>query len=701
MLYPEEFLKALDNQRNKTIYARVIALTFDERPLESVEGRVTSGSINLDGASAIRRSCQLSMITPEVNLSNYYWSLNNKIKLSIGVANEIDNNYPDIIWFEQGIFVITSFNASYSTNAYTLNISGKDKMCLLNGEIGGSLNSSVDFGAIEQEISPGVWKKIKLPVKNIIREMIHTYAEEPFHNIIINDLDEVGLTLQEYRYDKPMFLFREDGSNVYSQGFIDGNIKITWNGDEYTLNQLAKSDSKFVFESLMTDFINGPSPDVVSWGGKQYVIAKIDCGETAGYTEGELVYPSDLIANIGESITSVLDKIKNFLGEFEYFYNIDGQFIFQKKKSYVSTDWTPIQKDGEGQIYVKDLAATDKFSYIFANSVFFTSINNTPNLSNLKNDFCVWGSRKGAGGTNVPIHMRYAIDRKPIKYTTIEVSYDDLKDYNQKYGLNTEGQESQTYIASDKFGDSEDGYRCDWREVIYRMALDYNKYNHLDDFQNRIAQVNSDLYPDGQTHYEQYYVDLQGFWRQLYNPFEKEKSGDYYDSGDLQGWAKVVYESPETLLFWFDFMDTQGELEQFSVPAIGARPKVNNDNQVKAIYYRDIPNVIFQSDTAGVGEQTGYRYFNVPAALSLFSKSAQGKSAKEAIDTLLYNHSYCVESVSITSIPIFYIDTNTRIYINDQDSGIEGEYIVSKLSIQLAYNGTMNITATKAAQRLL
>jgi hypothetical protein len=85
----------------------------------------------------------------------------------------------------------------------------------------------------------------------------------------------------------------------------------------------------------------------------------------------------------------------------------------------------------------------------------------------------------------------------------------------------------------------------------------------------------------------------------------------------------------------------------------------------------------------------------------MFKKSSRGKSAKEAIDTLLYNHSYCIESVSITSIPIYYLDTNIRIYINDVDAGIEGEYIVSKISMPLTYNGTMNITATKAAQRLL
>ena len=57
--------------------------------------------------------------------------------------------YPDIIWFPQGIYLITSFNTSQSTNNYTISISGKDKMCLLNGELGGNIPAAVDFGVLE------------------------------------------------------------------------------------------------------------------------------------------------------------------------------------------------------------------------------------------------------------------------------------------------------------------------------------------------------------------------------------------------------------------------------------------------------------------------------------------------------------------------------------------------------------------------
>ena len=73
MLYDAEFLKKLDEQHEHTTYVRIQALTFDEQPLDKLEGRVTSGSINLDGKSAIRRSCSLSFIATNEQVNDYYW----------------------------------------------------------------------------------------------------------------------------------------------------------------------------------------------------------------------------------------------------------------------------------------------------------------------------------------------------------------------------------------------------------------------------------------------------------------------------------------------------------------------------------------------------------------------------------------------------------------------------------------------------
>jgi hypothetical protein len=48
-----------------------------------------------------------------------------------------------------------------------------------------------------------------------------------------------------------------------------------------------------------------------------------------------------------------------------------------------------------------------------------TAFSNTPNLLNVKNDFAVWGTYKSMSGTDLPIHMRYAIDKKPTWYKTV------------------------------------------------------------------------------------------------------------------------------------------------------------------------------------------------------------------------------------------------------------------------------------------
>jgi hypothetical protein len=49
------------------------------------------------------------------------------------------------------------------------------------------------------------------------------------------------------------------------------------------------------------------------------------------------------------------------------------------------------------------------------------------------------------------------------------------------------------------------------------------------------------------------------------------------------------------LNFWFDFLDSRGELEQFNVKTIGNRAKVINDNNIKSIYFRETPSIIYKS----------------------------------------------------------------------------------------------------------
>ena len=179
-------------------------------------------------------------------------------------------------------------------------------------------------------------------------------------------------------------------------------------------------------------------------------------------------------------------------------------------------------------------------------------------------------------------------------------------------------------------------------------------------------------------------------------------------------WNKQVYERPETLNFWIDFLGSDNQqregdahiegadLQQFNVKNMGSRSKSINDTTIKSIYFRDTPTVMFTTNITEEEWLPGFRYIQVPDKNidSMFKISAQGKSAKEKLDELLYQHGYCIENVSITTIPVYYLDANTRVYIYDEKSKINGDYIVSKISIPLTYNGTMSITATKAAETL-
>ena len=81
-------------------------------------------------------------------------------------------------------------------------------------------------------------------------------------------------------------------------------------------------------------------------------------------------------------------------------------------------------------------------------------------------------------------------------------------------------------------------------------------------------------------------------------------------------------------------------------------------------------------------------------------KSNKNIICKDELDNLLYQYTYCNESITITSLPIYHLDVNTRIKVYDEKTKINGEYIINKIVLPLNYNGNMSISATYAPQRL-
>lgn len=659
-LNDKEFLYILDKQKNHTNYVRITAFSHDEKPLQQIEGRATGGSVNIDGSSAVRRTCSLTLVSTQDDIINAHWALKNKFKLEIGVKNTtmFYTDHP-IIWFKMGMYGINSFSKNKTTTGVTINISGQDKMCFLNGTLGGTLTSSINFGEEDIINDDETITLKKIPIKDIIKKAVHTYANEPMHNIIITDLDDRGYELWDFKGGSKefMYIFYIANSNKVFNLTFGGDMGVYYNNKVIKLSDIPDND--LYYRSKISE--NKPKEFSLSqYSNNKYWISKIAYGESAGFFQTDLVYAGDLISNAGSTLTQMLDNIIKMLGDYEYFYDIDGRFIFQKKKNYING---LVSFDG-----TLPIVSLPIYSYKFDDEELMTQMSITPTIADVKNDIAVWGSKKSLTGATLSPLGRVAIQSKPTEYT----SFNGVKYTSQQY---------------------------DWRELIYQMAKDYMEHHDELDYEARLRTNNYPLYASGQTKYEQYYTDILGFWRQLYwkegldEPnivnFSKE---DYLSSG----WHKNKEYSPESLMFWFDLLEPNGGLKNYSIEQIGDRTKAEKNSSATSIYLKETPDILFKIQDNNSSNDAGsldLTIINISQEIAdnVFSMSSQGKSVLQALDELVYKHALLAEGVNITCIPIYHIEPNTRIYLKNMES----DYIVSQMSIPLAYNGTMSITATK------
>lgn len=73
-----------------------------------------------------------------------------------------------------------------------------------------------------------------------------------------------------------------------------------------------------------------------------------------------------------------------------------------------------------GETYVESALWSSAVSWDFTDGFLVTQFNNTPVLSNVKNDYSIWGTKQSISGAELPVHLRYAIDKKPTYYKTID-----------------------------------------------------------------------------------------------------------------------------------------------------------------------------------------------------------------------------------------------------------------------------------------
>lgn len=626
-----DFLTQLDKLHMRVQYAKIILLSFkDEEPIKEIQGSITSGNLSVNGSSAIRRTINLTMLA-SIDNSNLEdidneISINKKIKVLIGYDNPLKSykNYGDIIWFPCGLFVLSSANISRSTSGWNISITGKDKMCLLDGTAGGTLPASITFHESLVQLDNGD-VEIQYPtIFQIIYEAVNHWGGEAIKNIIITDIDEEIKMLVRYMGDKPVYF-----SNDYQ-----------------SLSFEAQEDYPHMFSY----------------------------GQDAGYKYTDFTYPGELVLNAGDTVVTLLDKIVSTLGNYEYFYNIDGKFVFQEIKNYLNTGSPLLELSPEDYVRSYNNA---KFLYSLTDLDTTTAITRNPKYDNVKNDFYVWGKRKTSTGVEVSIRYHLAIDDKPDIDLAMQNMW-EVKDKKSnlivRYDFNT----LDDYSVDD-YTVTLVGTPCDeWREELYRRALN--------------AQVSNSVY-------DNYYdSELIAEWRNLYNPMNKNWDATNH-------WNPDVFNDPGSINFWLDFIDTSSSLGKYSIKNIGRRTKVVNNNDIKTVYNSEVPDVVFieglDQDLIVKYQGIGQRFFILTNEYyDMFSISTTGTSCFDQIREMMYQNLCYNTTISLTCLPKYYIEPNNIIRVEDKDSNIYGNYQITQYSLPLTYNGTMSITATEVLTRV-
>ena len=175
-----------------------------------------------------------------------------------------------------------------------------------------------------------------------------------------------------------------------------------------------------------------------------------------------------------------------------------------------------------------------------------------------------------------------------------------------------------------------------------------------------------------------------------------------------------VIAHPESVSYFLDFIDSDSTMGEYSVDNIGRRSQViSNDNGVNCIFETEVPDLIYLPTSTSIYSNAtleqqrqlaisrGQAYTQL--ADNIYSNLSPGgflNSAYENIRQALHEYTSYKENVSITCIPIYYLEPNTRISIVDPDSGISGDYMINSISFAIDTNNTMNISATRAIERV-
>lgn len=666
------FLKQFDKVKLKQKYAKIVVLTFkEEKRVAQIQGIVSGGNITLDGSSAMRRTCNISVIADQYknDLTNtrYLLSINKKVQLLIGFKNVTDRytQYP-ILWFPQGVFVITGTNISRDSNGINISLTLHDKMALLNGQCGGVFPTSVILNEIDSIDEDGYGYIKEITIFQTIQQLVNHWGGQQIGKILIDDIDLRLKRVIQWTGSSPIFFYhfpeiQSEETKLYYQ---------------YSLN---KAD---LIQKIKSE--NGLSEKQI-----EKRIIQANYGDNIGYILSDFIYQGQLVANAGDTVTSILDKIKNMLGNYEYYYDINGNFRFRQIRNFLNTTYATfkinqLEQNAAGEKlridqllkenYLVDYTS-GKSVYTFDDGHLILSYNNSPKYEQIKNDFMVWGVRQQKStGLKFPIRYHLAIDEKPqlsqipyqvffytdddgLEKAKMPLQYDKRTiesgdDVNKISVFPLQGEIGQYYYDKNK----KEIYRwspnspvgkyieteykketCPSNPISYTSKNDFpttgkinvyyydNSTTKVWTWENYIKKSNyiltdyklEKVYPsDYRTELymrglqaevnglEQtfYFEQLKNEWCKIYDI----RKLNYDEAGNVisQGaFREQAINNPESIDYFLDIIDTNSALNELNVNNIGRRTNIINNQHINCLFEPDFLDIVLiESDTEETSE---------------------------------------------------------------------------------------------------
>lgn len=337
----------------------------------------------------------------------------------------------------------------------------------------------------------------------------------------------------------------------------------------------------------------------------------------------------------------------------------------------------------------------DIISYLKMDKIYIYSIINSGNTSlyQYSYDLCLYR-----------LALEIIIERSEFDRINIQETEAYLNDLSNVGGLRNFTQR-EFDLKNEEYNTSIEKIKFDKEQHIYDNYTTKLNANNIEVSQQKIQinKVNNQImliqddYDIAKAEIKKIQDIYDGISNRIIN-FENANFSDEYSN-----WNKDIIGNPKTLNFWLDFIEGDSQLSQFNINLIGDRPKVVNDDNATSIYFKEVPQIIYTSNNEKYQIPfTGYKILNFGKNLNNYFSNvrSQYKSVKDVIDENLYTYGYCAEEVSIQLTPVYYLEPNQVIYLNDKESGINGNYLINKISIPLGHSGNMTITASKIPSNL-